>query len=161
MKTKETLTPKASGVKVSAKYLLFLVIIGLAAFGGWSYYGYQQSKKEVLRLSTLEGQQELQEKEVDKLLGAVSKHLVIPTDEEPTIATISDIDALTESQPFFKGASNGDKVIVYVGASRAIIYSPERDVIINVGAVMVDNEEVDLEDVENEDAISDEESEEQ
>ena len=127
--------------------ILVLAFLGLAGFGGWSFYSYKQAKEEVLRLSTLEGQLGLQKREVDELLSAVAKHLVLPNDEEPTIATISDIDVLGENQPFFDGASNGDKVIVYVSAGKAIIYSPDRDVIINVGAVIVDDNEVDVTDL--------------
>lgn len=144
---------------VDVKLLSILIfILALIGFSGWSFYNYQQAKKEILRLSTLEGQQDLQQREVDKLLDAVAGHLVLPENEQPTVATISDIKALTESQPFFQGANNGDKVIVYVNAGRAIIYSPDRDVIINVGAVVVDNDEVAMEDIEDEAVLSDETS---
>ncbi len=126
-------------VKLSPKLIFILALVG---FGAWSFYNYQQSQKEVVRLSTLEGQQELQEREVESLLEKVKVHMVLPEDEEPTVATISDVDALVEQQPFFGGAQNGDKVLVYVKARKAIIYSPSRDVIINVGAVIVDNTQI-------------------
>ena len=131
-----------------------LVILGLVGFGAWSFYNYQQAKKEVVRLSTLDGQKELQEREIGRLLSAVAKHLVLPEDEQPTVATISDIEALKENQPFFNGARNGDKVIVYTEASRAIIYSLERDVIVNVGTVFVDDNQVAAEDVSDEAVLS-------
>lgn len=142
----------------SGKSLILLIIfLGLVSFSAWSFQSYSQAKKEVLKLSTLEGRQELLDKELDSLLGDVRRHLILPEDEQPVVATISDIDALSKEQPFFEGASNGDKVIVYTTASKAIIYSPERDVIVNVGTVLVDNNEVELEDVVSEDneAISD------
>lgn len=126
-------------VGVSPKFIFVLALIG---FGVWSFVSFQQSQKEVMRLSTIEGQQELQKNEIERLLTKVKTHMVLPEDEEPTVATISDVDVLIEQQPFFNGAQNGDKVLVYVGAQKAIIYSPERDVIINVGAVNVDNNPV-------------------
>ena len=122
-------------VKLPLKLIFILVLTGFAA---WSFYSYRQSQKEVVRLSTIEGQQELQKNEIESLLEKVKTHMVLPEDEEPTVATISDVDALVKQQPFFKGTQNGDKVLVYVKARKAIIYSPERDIIVNVGAVVVD-----------------------
>ena len=127
---------KRFNVKSLSKLVFVLILIG---FAGWSFYSYQQSQKEVVRLSTIEGQQKLQEDEIESLLKKIRAHMMLPEDEEPTVATVSDVDALIEQQPFFNGTQNGDKVLVYVKARKAIIYSPERDVIVNVGAVMVDN----------------------
>lgn len=134
-------------VKLLPKLIFVLALIG---FAGWSFYSYRQSQKEVVRLSTLEGQQEFQEKEVENLLEKVRAHMVLPEDEEPTVATISDVDVLVEQQPFFIGTQNGDKVLVYVKARKAIIYSPQRDVIINVGAVIVDDNPVAIDETDEE-----------
>ncbi len=134
-------------IKLLPKLIFVLALIGFAA---WSFYNYRQSQKEVMRLSTIEGQQELQQKEIESLLEKVKAHMMLPEDEEPTVATISDVDALVEQQPFFNGAQNGDKVLVYVKARKAIIYSPERDVIVNVGAVIVDNSPVAIDETDEE-----------
>ncbi|MBU0569598.1 hypothetical protein KKB40_02345, partial [Patescibacteria group bacterium] len=109
--------------------------------GGWSYYQYLQIRKELAYLKTFEGQQTLALSQQDELLKRVGKLIVLPTDEEPTIATIADVDVLSEEQPFFKGASNGDSLIVYSKAQRAIIYSHEKDTLINVGAVYLEQGE--------------------
>ena len=138
---------KQKGGNKLTSIVVTIVVLGLVVFSGWSFNSYRKAEKEVLRLSTVEGQQEILENELDDLLDNVRRHLVLPEDEQPTVATISDIEILSEDQPFFEGADNGDKVIVYTQASKAIIYSPQRDVIINVGTVFVDNEEVELEDV--------------
>lgn len=115
-----------------------VVMLGLIGTTVWSLNSYRQAQAEVVRLSSLEGQQEVVRQEADVLLEQVRAHLILPEDEEPTIATISDVEVLVEQQPFFEGAQNGDKVLVYVQARKAIIYSPERDVVVNVGAVIVD-----------------------
>lgn len=125
---------------VSSLVIVMLVFsIVVAGFGAWSFYSYQQVKKEIIILSTIEGQKALQEKEVSELISAVGKLLVLPEGEEPIVATISDITVLADKQPFFEKASNGDKILVYTQAGKAIIYSPERNIIINVGEVVVDN----------------------
>ncbi|MCU0660002.1 MAG: hypothetical protein MUD00_00045 [Candidatus Pacebacteria bacterium] len=45
------------------------------------------------------------------------------------------------SKHFFKGAQKGDKLVVFPTTGKAIIYSPERDIIVNVGPVTFDNNE--------------------
>lgn len=90
---------------------------------------------------TKEQQEKIYLKEVSELTTKISKHLLLPTDEVPEIRTIQDAKAATEAQSFFVGTQNGDKVLVYVQARKAIVYSPERDIIVNVGPVFVDDEE--------------------
>jgi len=104
--------------------LTSFLVLSLVIFSGWSFFGYQQSKKEIVKLSSLEGQQELAEQKLKTLLEQVKKHMLLP-EEEPVVATISDVDALIADNQFFEGASNGDKVIVYTEAKQAIVYSPE------------------------------------
>lgn len=52
-------------------------------------------------------------------------------DEEPTVATVSDLSKLKD-QEFFIGAKVGDKVIVYSKAGKVVLYSSEENLIINV-----------------------------
>ena len=131
-----TSNSKSKMISIILRYLVAIVLI---VFAGWSFYNYQQTKKEVVRLSTIEGQREVQQQEVIDLLDQVKKHMLLPEDEEPTVATVTNIDELKSQQPFFEQANNGDKVIIYVNSHKAIIYSPEKDMIINVGTLIVDN----------------------
>jgi hypothetical protein len=68
----------------------------------------------------------------------VSKLIMLPKGEEPVLATISDATALAKEQPFYAGSKNGDIVLVYQKALKAIIYSPDRNIIVNVGPVSVE-----------------------
>ena len=129
--------------KTPLKIFSLTAIIGIIGFAGWSFYNYQKAKEKVVKLSTIEGQQELAEQSLENLLNRIKSHMILPEDEEPTVATITSVETLIQEQPFFKGAQNGDKVIVYVGAKKAIIYSPGRNVIVNVGAVYVEANEED------------------
>lgn len=67
----------------------------------------------------------------------VGKLIVLPKDETPVMATIMDAETLIKSEPFYTGARNGDVVLMYQKALKAIIYSPERNIIVNVGPVYV------------------------
>lgn len=112
--------------------LLILLIAALCGFA-WSFWRYWTIRQEVRFLSTPQGQQELNKKEVDNVVAAVGKLIVLPTDQQPTVATIQDVVALAKEQPFFNGAENGDKLLFY--QDKAIIYSTKYDKLVNVGPV--------------------------
>lgn len=77
-----------------------------------------------------------QVKDLQKTIAKVSRLIVLPTDEQPTLATVSDIEKLKD-QPFFTNAKNGDKVLIYPRSLKAILYSPSQDKIIEVSSVNV------------------------
>ena len=60
--------------------------------------------------------------------------MLLPQNETPTLATVSDLHAL-EGQAFFKNAKEGDKVLMYLRSQRAILYRPSIDRIIEVGPI--------------------------
>jgi hypothetical protein len=72
--------------------------------------------------------------EVRALVSDVGEHMLLPDDETPTLATVSDMHAL-EGQAFFRNAKEGDKVLMYLRSQRAIIYRPSIDKIIEVGPI--------------------------
>ena len=67
----------------------------------------------------------------DRLIAEVSKLIVLP-DEKPIIATIADFKPL-EKNGFFKGAGRGDKLLIFSGADKVILYDPEAGRILNTG----------------------------
>lgn len=133
---------RATAVKNSNKKititLALLLVISAGAFG-WSFYKYTQTKKQLMQVSSIEGQKAIAQKEVNALLEKVKKHMVLPEGEEPVVATVTDKEALSKEQPFYANAHNGDRVIAYMTARKAIIYDPIRDVIVNAGPIYVDN----------------------
>ena len=78
------------------------------------------------------------EKEAEDLVKKVSKFILLPQGEVPTIATVSDIDKLKD-QPFFEKSQNGDKVLIYPTAKKAYLYRPSTDKLIDVTVVSVDS----------------------
>ncbi len=65
----------------------------------------------------------------------ISKHVVLPADEEPAYATITDKNKL--ETPFLKQAENGDKLLIYQNNQKIIIYRPSIDRIIDIGPVSI------------------------
>lgn len=71
--------------------------------------------------------------QVSDLVTKVSRHMILPS-EAPIAATITDITKL-KGQAFFEHAKNGDKVLIYEGLKKAILYDPQADRIVEVGHV--------------------------
>lgn len=81
-----------------------------------------------------------QEVQVERTVAAVGKLILLPENEAPLVATIVDATTLEQEQAFYRGAENGDQLLIYGNSLRAILYSPERNIIVNVGPVEVPNE---------------------
>lgn len=70
------------------------------------------------------------------LVKTVGELMFLPS-EEPTIATVTDKEKLAK-QPFFAQAENGDKVIIYTQAKKAILYRPTQKKIVDVAPLITD-----------------------
>jgi uncharacterized membrane protein YvbJ len=123
----ETTPPKRQR-KINKKLILAIpVIIALIAIIIIQQLKLQQSTTPNLDQQAITTQ--LKEK--------VSRHMIVP-DETPSIATIENIDQLS-SQDFFNNAQNGDKVLIFTAAKRAIIYRESEDKIINSGPIVLNS----------------------
>src|ERR1017187_9086354 len=96
--------------------LLLIFIAAGAAAGGFYYYSQYTKAQQILKNPTLSAQLE-----VENLINRVGQLIDLPKDEKPTVATVSDIKKLKD-QPFFANAKNGDKVLIYTSAKKAILY---------------------------------------
>src|SRR5882724_7446701 len=104
---------------------LFLVIV--AACGGYLFYNYQTSQKELEKLRA--NPQTVARQEIKDVKAKVGQLMELPQNEEPTLATVTDINKL-KNQQFFAQAVNGDKVLIYTQTSKAILYRPQTNKII-------------------------------
>ena len=71
------------------------------------------------------------------IVETIAQHYLLPTDEEPAIATVTDRNKL--STPLFANAQIDDKLLIYQKNSLVIIYRPSLDKIIAVGPVSIAN----------------------
>ena len=71
------------------------------------------------------------EAEKTDLVAKVGKLMTLPTDEAPSVATVTDSTKLA-GQPFFAKAQDGDKVLIFTNAKQAILYRPSTDKIVEV-----------------------------
>lgn len=122
---------KLENLKDNRALLIIIVIVVLAVAVLPSYYFYSQYKKTQ---SLLTNPTATSTAEAKQLVAEVGKLMVLPTTEQPTIATVSDISKLAD-QPFFANAQNGDKVLIYTQAKEAILYRESINKIIQVAPV--------------------------
>jgi hypothetical protein len=108
----------------------FSLAIALAVGSGLTIYGVKQ-KPELFGLGT---STKVTSSETDKLVADVGKLIKLPADEKPTLATVTDVEKVKD-QSLFKDAQNGDKVLVYTTAKKAILYRPTDNKIIEIGAI--------------------------
>lgn len=127
--TLETKTkPKPQSKLESKKTLtkLILLIISYVILGAIVWKLATRQTTDPVKL------QEQAQKELTAIVESVSKIMLLPSDETPQVAIIQDVDALKKTQDFFTDAENGDKILVYGKARKAIIYREKTNQIINV-----------------------------
>jgi len=118
-------------LKGNKAFWIIIAIIVLIIAVLPSYYFYSQYKKTQLLLRNPTASSSAQAQAV---VNEVGKLMVLPTSEQPTIATVSDVTKLAD-QPFFANAKNGDKVLIYTQSKKAILFRESIDKIIEVAPV--------------------------
>ncbi len=113
------------------KYILFILIILVIGLGVAAVYFYKQSK--LLDTSVQESMAEAQ-----SLSKKVGRIVLLPEGETPTIATVSDPEALRD-QAFFADSKVGYKVLIYSNAKKAILFDPVANKIINIAPLNTKN----------------------
>ena len=102
--------------------IIFLALILVVAVSAAGYFYFKARKLETATSS---------QDDLKNLLDQVSKLIILPQDEQPTIATVTDIEQL-KGQAFFANAQIGDKVIIYTTAKKAILFRPSENKIVEV-----------------------------
>lgn len=118
------------------KPLIFVIILLVLAIAGgvFFYTQYQNAQNELKKLK--ENPRASATEETKKLIDKVGELVALPKGEDPTVATITDVKKLKE-QPFFAKAANGDKVLIYTQAKRAILYRPSTNKVIDIAPVNI------------------------
>lgn len=107
--------------------LLGILIMGLIGASGYYYWQFKKIKANPNAAS---------QQDVKKLVTEVSNIIELPQGVDPTVATVSNKDQL-QDQDFFKGAENGDKILIYASSKMAILYRPSTKKIIRVAPLVL------------------------
>lgn len=113
---------KIKEIKVKLSVLL-LVLVGCSAI-------------VFLSLNSRVGQPNPQEEDAEQLVARVSKLMLLPTNETPTVATIVDASKLTNNLDF-ADAKNGDRLLIYSDARKAILYDPVKNQIVRIITITI------------------------
>lgn len=119
---------KKKKAKKTGRIVIVALIVTVLALGGTAAYFYSKYQKVKNNPETVA------KEETASLEKSIGKLMTLPTGETPNVATIIDKEKLKD-QPFFNNAENGDKVLIYTKAQKAIIYRPSTNKIINVGPI--------------------------
>lgn len=76
--------------------------------------------------------------ELAAVVAALGELMFVPSGE-PLLATVQDAEALKSQQPFFQNAVNGDQLLMFPESAQAVLYSPSRGIIVNVGPIRYDD----------------------
>lgn len=122
------LNKSITSIKHSPRWLLILGVAGILVLSVAAYF-YFRSKGDKVRGSLVSLSSDNQ-----ALITQLGKVMELPADELPTIATISDENKLA-GIPALSKAKNGNKLVVYPRAGRAILFDPAKAKIIDVISV--------------------------
>lgn len=111
------------------KLLLILLILLVVILSGTTLYLYMHGKA-----AAKSGDGTVSQTEAKALAQKVGRLIILPDDEVPTVATVSDPDKLKD-QSFFASAKAGDKVLIYTNAKIAVLYDPTLDKIVTVAPI--------------------------
>lgn len=110
--------------------LLVIGVVVLGVVGGVIFLlskNTSSHKKTDVKLST-------PQQEASQILTKINSFYDLPAGETPTIATVSDKTKL-QGQPFFAKAENGDKVLIYTNAKKALLYRPSINKLMEVSSL--------------------------
>lgn len=126
----------------SKKLLTTILIVGLAVLAFVNYQKRMELATELQKLSVQMEQLQTGNSpenvaEAKRIVDQVRTHMHIDESIEPTVATIVDVEALRAQNEFYANAKNGDFLIVT--PTRAILYDPNKDMILDVVPVQLQN----------------------
>lgn len=113
--------------KIGVKILIVMIVLGSIGAAGYFYNQYKEIKENPNKISI---------DEIKSLTTIISKFMDLPADETPTLATVTDKEKLKD-QDFFKKSENGDKILIYANAKKAILYRPSTQKVIEFAPLLI------------------------
>lgn len=112
--------------KISNKKLF--AIVAVLAIGGlaFSTFYFWRKYRAIVKNPNIVAQEEAK-----AITEKIQKFMDLPENETPDIAKVSNKEKLA-GQPFFQKSQNGDVVLIYLKAKKAILYRPSTNRVIDM-----------------------------
>lgn len=141
---KKVKQPRESGANSTISVLRglaeFALLAALFILGLWSWQLYTNNKNLIQENTKLkQNPQAVIQQQTDALVSKVGALIPLPAGEQPTVANVSDAAKAKQQSAFFNNAVNGDRLLMYVKAGRAILYRPSTDKIVLVAPLTFSN----------------------
>lgn len=138
--TKKTVAIKLPALSSASAKSLFLrlaiiVFLGLVII---LFVQRQQLEDKVDKLENNTSQVSPNADEAQKLTGEIGKYIELPN-EAPTVVTVADANKV-KGQTFFVAAQDGDKVLLFAKAGKAILYRPSTKKVIEMASINLDQQ---------------------
>jgi hypothetical protein len=121
--------------KLTRRTLIILIAFAVLLIGvvpGYFFYShYEKTQKQ------LENPTDAAKEEVAKTVEAVGKLILLPSDEEPTLATVSDKTKVQDQALIQANVRNGDKILIYSQAKKAYLYRPSLNKLVAIAPVNI------------------------
>jgi hypothetical protein len=121
--------------------ILLLISVGLSVFAIYTYWSVSKKTDKFVENLKSSGQSV---NNSNVLIEKVSRLVLLPKNEFPSIATINNLAQLQKESSFYDNARKGDILLIYFQARKAYIYDPVENIIINMGPVSVEKKSVDV-----------------
>ena len=133
-KASPPLPPRPRKKRPTARFyaiIFSILLLGVLVLGAYELYNHFSSAS----VTVISGTHEVNT-DMSHVVSRVGNLMLLP-EETPTIATVSDLSKL-QGQKFFANAEQGDIVLMYAHAKKAILYSPTLNKIIEVAPITND-----------------------
>jgi len=130
-------------LKTPLFWIILIVLILLCGISVAGFYQYRRVTSELTKIKETPTGGQLTDERQRELITEVAAKIMLPADEKPTVAVVSDINRLKDQQ-FFTSGQNGDVVLIYMNSRKAILYRPSEKKIIEVAPVNLSNNEASI-----------------
>lgn len=120
--------------KTKVKIIIALIVVFVAAVL-WSLYTQEGLYKVPVENNEIK---EIEGSERKSVIEKVSELIILPLDQSPVLIELKDVETLKSRQTFYANAVDGDFLLVFPNSKKAIIYSEQRNILVNVGPIVID-----------------------
>lgn len=115
------------------KFLLIslFIFLGLSLAAAIYFYLQYRAVKQSAKSTD-----KVTKQETEQMVARIGKLIELPENEKAQLAKVTDKNKLAD-QPFLKKAQNGDVILIFQKAKKAILYRPSTNKIIEVGFINI------------------------